>query len=158
MMKKYFLLGIFSMILVVSLFAEAQVERITYQETRPDGTLRDVTVNAVPVAWRQINFYIDGNYLVKRVSYCPFDGEWSDWEVVERSPSPARYGESIRSLYDLNARMYSQYPRMGTRDYSTDGFDTLALFAIPDGRIYPYWWSEDGRSYNIFQKFYLVMP
>jgi hypothetical protein len=153
-MKKYFLLGIFSLKLIVSLFSQ-QTERITYQELRPGGTYRDITVNAIFFGWGQREFSLDGNFLVTyECSRLINENEWSDWRYVERQPA---FYSTLRGNYDNMLRAYYQYPRAGIKIYY-DGYEILVMASIPNGGSSPIWWRDDGRAYFLFQRMYLIVP
>jgi hypothetical protein len=160
-MKKYFLLGIFSLMSIVSLFAQKS-ERITYQELRPDGGLKDVTVNAVLLGWEQQWHYFDDDFKVIMSSSRPYNGEWSNWELSSRAPArlpniPRLSNMRLRSDYDERALVLSKYPRYGWK-YYYNGLEILKMAAIPNGGSSPIWWSEDGRSYYIFYRLYDIIP
>ena len=153
-MKKYFLLGIFSLKLIVSLFAQ-QSERITYQELRPDDTYRDITVNAIFMGWAQRQFYLEGNFLVTyECTRLINEDEWSDWHLVGRQPA---YYSTLRGNYDNLLRSYYQYPRAGIKIYY-DGHEIIVMPNIPKGKSSPIWWRDDGRAYFLFQEMYLIVP
>ena len=152
-MRKYFLLGIFSLI-SISLFAQ-QTERITYQELRANGTYRDITVNAIFMGWAHREFSLDGNFLVTyQCDRLTNEDKWSDWRLVERQPSPY---STLRGYYDFLIRSYFQYPRLGIKSYYNE-YEILAMPSIPNGRSSPIWWREDGRAIFLFQKMYLIVP
>jgi len=154
-MKKYFLLGIFSLKLIVSLFAQ-QSERITYQELRADGTyVRDITVNAIFMGWAQRQFSLDGNFLVTyECTRLTNEDKWSDWHLVGREPALSL---TLRGYYDNLLRQYSRYPRVGIKIYY-NGYEILVMASIPNGRSFPIWWRDDGRAIFLFQKMYLIAP
>jgi len=153
-MKKYSLLGIFSLI-SISLFSQ-QTERITYQELRADGTyVRDITVNAIFMGWGQRELSLDGNFLVTyECTRLINEYEWSDWHLVGRQPA---FYSTLRGNYDNLLRQYSQYPRFGIKIYY-NGYEILVMASIPNGNSSPIWWRDDGRAFFIFQKMYLIVP
>jgi hypothetical protein len=151
-MKKHFLLGIFSLMSIVSLFAQKS-ERITYQEIRHGETyIRDVTVNAVFVGWVQDWHYLDGNFKVAMSSFCPYNGEWSDWELIEKAPAT-----DLLSIYNVMSKTFFQYPRLGIKVYYNNGTEVIKILDIPNEKASPIWWGKDGRSFYIFYKIYRIL-
>ena len=94
--------------------------------------------------------------IVKRESYKDIeDNKWDPWEITERKPASI---SSINLLFDLDLRDYSRYPRLSCRTYMEDGFQIVTIPSIPVGKSSPFWWSVDGRAYNIFSELWVIVP
>jgi len=154
-MKKYFF--IFVLMLMPVLFIYTQnVERLTFTELRPDGTpIGNVTVNAVLIGWSQQNIYLEGNLLVIYESYCQKgSSDWSDWRLMSKQPSLIL---SLRALYDTTINLYIKQPRGGIR-INLNNVQVVRIMKIPDRNSSPCWWSNDGRSYNVFYENWAIIP
>jgi len=154
MKKKGFTALVLVVILTGGIFAQ-QLERLTYEELKTDGTIgRTVTVEAYFMAWQQQEHFMEGNYLVIYQCMRPFNGEWSDWEFAERSPAMLL---TLSQYYNTLQREYNLHPKSGMKFYQ-NGMEFIKMLAIPDRRSSPFWWAENGQSFFMFHKLYLIKP
>jgi len=154
-MKKY--LFIFVLMLMPVLFIYSQnVERLTFTELRPDGTLiGNVTVNAVFIGWSQQNVSLEGNLLVIYERYYQKgSSDWSDWKLSSKQPSLI---PSLRALYDTTLNIYINQPRGAIRA-NLNNVQVVRIMTIPNGNSSPCWWSNDGRSYNVMYENWAIKP
>jgi hypothetical protein len=82
------------------------------------------------------------------------NGVWSDWEVMQRAPP---HLPTLRQIYDSLLQEYNRNPRTAVRIY-TQGIQAVRILTIPDGRSSPFWWTDDGLSFNALYEFWAVMP
>jgi len=159
MKKKFIILLFLSLIFSFEVFSQ-QKEKITFTELRVDGTfMGTVTVNAILFGWSQQKMSIENGFWVTHESFypaewSPLEKRWSDWELVNREPSPVR---TIRQLYDTMLSQYVKYPRASMRLKASDGSQVIRLMAIPNRHSSPLWWSEDGKSVYIFYEVYKIV-
>jgi len=133
-----------------------KTERLTFTEFRSDGTLiGNVTVNAVFIGWSQQNVSLEGNLVVTYERGClKGSSDWSEWELMSKQPS---LFPSLRAIYDFLLREYNVRPRGAIRAYM-ENVQTVRILTIPNGYTSPYWWSKDGRSYNVMYEFWAIVP
>lgn len=146
------------MVLILSItpkiFAQ-EVERLTFTEFRSDGILiGNVTVNAIFLLWTQQNVSYEGDLVVTYEKFSTNGSDWSDWELLSKQPALM---SSLSLLYNFLLRKYNEYPRGAIRIYFDNG-QAVRIHTIPVGHTSPYWWSKDGRSYNVMYKFYVILP
>ena len=152
MKKKFFVVMILAAGFAVEVFAQ-QVQRVTYTEMRPDGTVgRTVTVDAVFIDWLQQRFTLEGNFLVVHSTIRPVDGEWSAWELSSRQPTST----TLRHLFDEAVRHHSSHPR-SSLIFPIRGTQTIRIRTTPDGHSSPMWWRNDGRAFYIFFRRYAIL-
>ena len=138
----------------MSLFAQ-EIERVTFQEVNPNGrSSRDVTVNAIHMGWEQQRITIEGNLQITYRSWNILDQGWTEWEIVQRSPALTT---NISEQYQAVLEVFYSYPRAGLRIFS-DGIEIIRMWHPPNGKPFPIWWAEDGRSYYAFFKLYAIVP
>jgi hypothetical protein len=122
---------------------------------RSDGTIiGTVTVNAIFLAYSQHRISIENTFQVTHSSTYVND-VWSNWELVDRQPLQV---PTLRLLYDVVLREYNKNPRSSVRLHYQDGVQLVRIATIPNGKSSPMWWSEDGRSINIFYENWMIIP
>jgi hypothetical protein len=153
MLKRTFLFGLFFLLIFkVFLFAQ-NIERVTYLETRADGNVgRTITVNAVFIAWEQLQTSMEGNYRVIYQATKPWNGDWGDWSLKQREP----FSLNLRQQYDMALQEYYRFPNMGAVLNYGD-VNVVRIVAIPTGHTIPLWWGKDGSSYFMFFKMYMII-
>jgi len=153
MKKKCFFVGIFGLMSFTTIFAYETI-RLTFDEIRSDGVfLRTRTVDAVFMGWIQHVTFLERDTKVTYHSFRPHNGEWDDWELAGRVPARL----SLTRHFDTLRREYYSRPRMSVPTIA-QGFETIRMLSIPDGRVSPFWWGQDGRSFYTFFRVYVVMP
>ena len=154
--RKFWGIVILLSILVSGRLLSQEIEKLTFVERRSDGPIiGTVTVDAIFAYYSMHNVFLDGNFQVVLESVRLQDGQWSEWEVMERSPARIL---SLSLIYDILLREYNMAPRSTVRRAFQYGFQTVRIMTIPSGRSSPMWWSEDGRSFNIFFEFWAIAP
>ena len=154
MNKKNFLVLAFIMSITLGSYA-FEIERLTFLDARPDGSIiGTVTVNAVFMGYSQQRISIEGNQQIIHESVLQPNGQWTDWQIMERAPARL----TLRQMYDHMVMDYSRYPRMSRRIQAQGGFQAVRIASIPTGRSSPIWWSDDGRSFNVFYEFWAILP
>ena len=156
MKKKNILVLVFLMGITLGSYA-FEIERLTFLDSRPDGSIiGTVTVNAVFMAYSQQRISIEGNQQIIRESVLQPNGQWTDWQVMERAPQIGNL--SLRQIYDNYVLAYSRHPRMSRRIQMQEGLQAVRILSIPTGRSSPIWWSDDGRSFNVYYEFWAILP
>jgi len=154
MKKKIFTALVLVVILTRGIFAQ-QIERLTYEEFKTDGTYgRTVTVEALFLGWLQQEIFMEGNYTVTYQCMRLYDGEWLDWEFAGRLPAMV---PTLMQAYNLLQQQYNLHPRAGMK-FNVYGWEGIKIAAIPDRHASPLWWSENGRSFYMFFKLYIIKP
>jgi len=152
MRRKYLLLFLFGGIAINTVFAQ-QLERITYEEMRSDNSFgRTVTVDAYFLGWSQQEVFLEDGTQVIYESFCPVNGEWSDWELLGRMPT---FAPTLRLAFDWTQRDYNSHPKAAKILYF-NGMQTIRLLSIPNKQTSPIWWSQSGKSFYIFYKIYVL--
>ena len=133
-----------------------KTEKLSFTEFRSDGTLiGNVTVNAIFIGWSQQNVSQEGDFTIINESVClKGSSDWSKWELMSKQPSLL---PSLRAIYDFMLREYNVRPRGAIRAYIENG-QMVRILTIPNGHTSPYWWSKDGRSYNVMYEIWAIMP
>jgi len=156
MKKKIFTALVLVVILTRGIYAQ-QIERLTYLEVKSDGTAgRTVTVKASFLGWEQHNIFMEGNYEVSYLRTRKFmgNGEWSGWEFAGKQPAMLL---NLNQKYWTLQREYNRYPNAGVKFHYANGIEVLRILAIADGKSSPFWWAENGQSFFIFFKIYLII-
>ena len=159
MKKLLALMVIFLVVVKVGFALDLNIERLTFTESRPDGTIiGTVTVDAIFAGFVQQNIAMEGNLQVIRERQfinvdVGGDGQWSDWEVTRRFPPI----EPILQLYFRLLREWSMNPRIAARIHFSV-FQAVRIATIPDGRSSPFWWSNDGRSFYTLTELWVIAP
>ena len=136
------------------LFAQ-QIEKLTFTDRRSDGTIvGSVTVNAIHAGWSLQEVSLENNLQVIYESF-NLTGEWSDWQLVGKSPAPV---STILQLYNIVLGEYNRYPRSSVRVNIGNGLQAVRIASIPKGRSSPMWWNDDGRSFFTFYEFWTIVP
>jgi hypothetical protein len=136
------------------IFAQ-EIQRLTFEDRRSDGVIvGTVTVNAVFLAWSQQRVSIENNLQVYRERGSQDGIVWSDWQVMSREPT---HVPTLRQLYDVLLGEYNRHPRSAVR-LNMQGRQAVRIPTIPEGRSSPFWWTEDGKSFNILYEFWVIMP
>lgn len=153
MKKKIFMVLILIISINSGIFAQ-QTERLTFTEISSDGTIiGTVTVNAAFAGFLQKWVSIENNMQVVRESaYTNANGVWSDWGPKKKEPAIL---PTIRQIFDSILRDYHRYPRGAVRWY-LKGIPFVNIMTIPDGRISPLWWNDDGKSFFIMYEVWAI--
>jgi hypothetical protein len=151
---------VITLVLIVSSMTGAfaqQTQRLTFTDMRSDGTIiGDVTVNAVFMGWTQQRISIENGMTVTRESVNIYgSNEWSPWEIMRREPP---LGPTLRQEYDMILRQYNRTPRAAVRIHLQGGVQAVRIATIPNNASSPMWWSEDGRSFNILNEVWAIVP
>jgi len=153
MKKKIFAAFILAINIVSGMFAQ-EIQRLTFMEKDPGGTMRTVTVNAVFAGYQMNSLRLEGNLLVTRQRFfLKDDNQWSDWGIAEREPARI----SLPEIYDGLHAVYRRYPRLAARVNLGDGVQSVNIADIPIGRSSPIWWGEDGRSIYIHRQVWVIV-
>ena len=153
-MKKIFLTLIIGLNIVFVGFSQ-EIQKLTFLDMRSNGTIiGNVTVNAVFMFWSQQRVSIENGMQIRRESL-NINGEWSPWEIMGREPAIV---PTIRQAYDLTMQEYNRYPRAAVRINMQEGIQAVRIMSIPYNRSSPLWWSDDGKSFNIFCEVWAIMP
>jgi len=153
MRKKLMVLLILLLTISVNTFAQ-KIERLTFSEMRADGTIiGTVTVNAIFMTWTQQRITIENGMQVFRESVY-INNEWTPFEIAGREPPQL---PTIRQVYNLMLQHYSNYPR-SSRRVNISGVQAVRIMTIPSNKSSPIWWSDDGKSFNIFYEVWGIVP
>ena len=153
MRKGIFLFNFFFLITSSIILSAQNIERITYIEINNAGTYgRTITVNAMLVGWEQHQITMEGNYRVVYTTSCQVGGEWGSWNLLQREP----YSISLRQQYDAFLAEYSRVSNTGMI-FPFGNINALRMCDIPRGQSKPIWWGQDGRSFYIFYKIYIIV-
>jgi len=99
---------------------------------------------------------MEGNFEVsyRRTRRFGENGEWSDWEFAGKQPAMLL---NLNQKYWTLQREYNLYPKAGMKFHYEDGIEIVRILAIADGKSSPFWWAENGQSFFIFLKIYLII-
>ena len=156
MKKKVLVLMVLSLTLLpFNLFAQ-DIEKLTFTERRSDGfVIGAVTVNAIYSGLTQQKISLENNFqVIQQRLQNLVNNNWTDWELLERSPARAL---TLTQIYDAVIKDYNMYPRGAIR-INYYGLQFVRIYKIPNGRSSPFWWSDDGKSFNIMFEFWMIMP
>ena len=154
MKSKVFSMFIFFIHITIGSYAY-EMEYLTFTEMRPDGRIiGDVTVVAIFMGWTQQRISMENGFEVTNERTYAND-KWSDWQFMRRQPASV---PTLRQLYEIFLRQYSDYPRASMRINSHSGLQAVRIMTRRSGGSSPMWWSDDGRSFNILFEVWAIVP
>jgi hypothetical protein len=153
-MKKKVFTALFLAVSMTNGIYAQQLEKLTYEEFRTDGTYgRFITVEAIFAGWLIQQIFMEGNYEVTYQCFRPYnEDKWSDWEFAQKKPAMV---SSLLLQYQLLQKGYNLHPKSGMKFYL--GYaEAIKMWDIHDRAASPFRWAEDGKSFFIYYKLYLI--
>lgn len=150
-MKKYFCL--YFILISISFINAQESLRFTIDELIEDGYFLKKTVNTLFYGWYMQFYYLDGYYHVIYERFCPYGGQWNNWEIKERTLARSL---NLNTYYENMLREYYLRPLRAKR-IKQDGVEYIYLMNRLAGNILPIWWNDDGNSFNVIYGVYKIL-
>ena len=153
---KIIFLGISLMVLpVLFLYSQEEAQSVTFTEADHLGNQRVTrTVNATFFGWMQQIIRLEGNIMSEYQSFRPINGEWSEWELLQRFPGR---GGTISQEFDATRRFFEDIPDFGLLIPMDMGITLLRKIDIPPGQRIPVRWGTDGATFITFHRVYVIV-